>query len=128
MLQKFQSAEAMREQINNGCEYYLVSLDNEPVAYAGIIPESEKKRLMLSKIYVKQSMRGNGVGKAMLEFIEQKSTHKGLESIWLTVNRFNHEPISWYKRNGFVTVDEVKKDIGNGFFMDDYVMQKNLKT
>ena len=127
MLQKFQSTKAMLAQISNGCEYYLVSLDNEPVAYAGIIPDPEQKRLMLSKLYVKQSARGNGVGKAMLEFIEQKSMKEGLVTLWLTVNRFNLDTIAWYEHCGFVTVDEVKKDIGGGFFMDDYIMQKSLQ-
>ena len=31
-----------------------------------------------------------------------------------------------YKHRGFIIVDKVKKDIGGGFFMDDYLMEKSI--
>jgi GNAT superfamily N-acetyltransferase len=126
MLGKFQSAEAVLSQINSGWEYYLAKVDNQAVGYAGLVPDISNKRLMLSKIYVRKSVRGTGVGKSILDFIERKCILDGLDTLWLTVNRFNHGPISWYQKCGFVTVDEVKKDIGGGFFMDDYIMEKKL--
>jgi GNAT superfamily N-acetyltransferase len=81
---------------------------------------------MLSKLYVRKSVRGKGVGKLILDFVERKCSSEGLDTLWLTVNRYNHGPISWYQQCGFVTVDEVKKDIGGGYFMDDYIMEKNI--
>jgi hypothetical protein len=62
----------------------------------------------------------------MLDFVESECKQRNLNTIWLTVNRFNHGPVEWYSRNGFETVDEVKKDIGGGFFMDDYIMEKKI--
>ncbi|MEM9329381.1 MAG: hypothetical protein AAGA85_27215 [Bacteroidota bacterium] len=44
----------------------------------------------------------------------------------LTVNKFNIDTIAWYERRGFVKREEVKMDIGGGYFMDDYVMQMDL--
>jgi GNAT superfamily N-acetyltransferase len=127
MLEKFQSAEAMKSQISSGWEYYLAMIDNNPVGYAGLVPEVKKKRMMLSKLYVKSPARGKGVGKSILEFIERKCELEEFSSLWLTVNRFNTGPISWYERHGFETIDEVKKDIGGGYFMDDYIMEKSIK-
>ena len=127
MLEKFQSSEAILSQINSGWEYYLVKVDNEMVGYSGLVPDIGTKRLMLSKIYVKKSARGKGVGKSILDFVEQKCKVEGLSTLWLTVNRFNNGPISWYEDRGFVTIDEVKKDIGGGFIMDDYVMERKIK-
>lgn len=127
MLEKFQSAEAILSQINSGCEYYLVTVDNEMAGYAGLVPDIDAKRLMLSKIYVKRSARGKGVGQSILDFVERKCKAEGLSALWLTVNRFNNGPISWYEDRGFVTIDEVKKDIGGGFIMDDYVMEREIK-
>ena len=51
---------------------------------------------------------------------------EGLSSLWLTVNRYNTHTISWYKYHGFEIIDEVKKDIGEGFFMDDYIIEKSI--
>jgi GNAT superfamily N-acetyltransferase len=101
-------------------------VDNEAVGYAGLVPDISNKRLMLSKLYVRKSARGKGVGKLILDFVERKCSSEGFNTLWLTVNRFNHGPISWYRKCGFVAVDEVKKDIGGGYFMDDYIMEKNI--
>lgn len=128
MLGKFQSAEAILSQIDSGWEYYLAMVDNEAVGYAGLVPDISNKRLMLSKLYVRKSARGKGVGKSILGFVERKCSLEGLDTLWLTVNRFNDDPISWYQKCGFVTVDEVKKDIGGGYFMDDYIMEKKINT
>ena len=126
MLDKFQSVEAVSAQIDSGWEYYLASLEYESVGYVGLVPETDRRKLMLSKIYVKESVRGRGVGKSILDFVERKCQGEGLRTLWLTVNRFNSGPISWYQHQGFVAVDEVKKDIGGGFVMDDYVMEKEI--
>lgn len=126
MLDKFQNAEAMTKQLDNGWEYYLATLDNNPVAYAGLIHEKDNKKMMLSKIYVIKSARGRGVGNSILDFVERKCELEGFITIWLTVNRFNKGPIEWYERHGFETVDEVKKDIGGGYFMDDFIMEKSI--
>ena len=128
MLEKFQSAEAMMGQISNGGEYYLALLENNPVGYTGLVPEINKKKMLLSKLYVKNKARGKGVGKSILEFIVHKCEAEEFSTLWLTVNRFNNEPISWYEHHGFETVDEVKKDIGGGYFMDDYIMEKHIET
>ena len=50
----------------------------------------------------------------------------GAKYLRLNVNKHNEKAIKAYLRNGFVTVESVKNDIGNGFFMDDFVMQKTL--
>lgn len=126
MLRHFQSSDAISKQIDSSWQYYLVTLDAEVVAYIGLIPDIENHRLQLSKIYVQASTRGKGVGKAMLEFIEQQCQAEGASTLWLTVNRFNSETIAWYQRQGFVIVDEVKKDIGGGFYMDDFIMEKTI--
>ena len=126
MLGKFQSVEAISSQIDAGWEYYLVMFDDEAVGYTGLVPDIDNKKLMISKIYVKKSARGKGAGKSVLDFIERKCNSEEYDTLWLTVNRFNNGPIKWYKKCGFVTVDEVKKDIGGGYFMDDYIMEKKI--
>lgn len=127
MLMKFQSADAIKSQIDSGWEYYLAKFENEWVGYIGLSPDLRNNRMILSKIYTKSSVRGKGIGKSMLEYVEDKCVSEKFSSIWLTVNRFNDGPISWYKRRGFSVIDEVKKDIGGDFFMDDYIMEKNLE-
>lgn len=127
MLTRFQGAAVISSQIADGWEYYLIRSQQDWVGYTGLVPDRENGRMMISKIYLLDRARGKGLGKALLEFIEDKSMAGGCPTLWLTVNRFNEGPIAWYKRRGFEIVDEVKKDIGNGFFMDDLIMEKRIR-
>jgi diamine N-acetyltransferase len=52
MLDKFQSKKAISEQIKNGFLYFLLKADNEYIGYIGVVPNSDKKELLLSKIYI----------------------------------------------------------------------------
>lgn len=126
MLEKYQSPEAITAQIQKGWEYHIAEVKREPVGYIGLVPDEQSRKLMISKIYVRSTFRGRGAGTQMLVFIEQQCLERGFDKIWLTVNRFNHDAIHWYAHNGFDIVDKVKKDIGNGFFMDDFIFQKKL--
>ncbi|MGY6274044.1 GNAT family N-acetyltransferase [Methylomonas sp. MgM2] len=128
MLRNFQSAGAIQSQISGGGEYYLASIEHLSVGYMSLIPDSEKNEMMISKIYLKRSARGVGIGKSLLDFAEQKCVKDKIGRLWLTVNRFNAGSISWYQYRGFDIVDEVKKDIGDGFFMDDFIMEKSIRS
>ena len=122
MLGKFQSEEALTNQIDNGYKYILVFNDANLAGYFAIKEEGE--RLFLSKFYLDKEYRGIGISRKMFEEIIKHS--KGFSSIYLTVNKNNAPTISIYKKFGFEIVDSVKTDIGNGFFMDDYIMEKKL--
>jgi ribosomal protein S18 acetylase RimI-like enzyme len=122
MLAKFQSRKAIQSQISTGYEYYLVQSGSEYVGYTALVPDNEK--MMVSKLYTANSKRGQGVGKTMLNHIESKCVLENIGTIWLTVNKYNDSAIAWYKHLGFRIVDSVKADIGSGFFMDDYIMEK----
>jgi len=124
MLTNFQSPAAIKSQINDGAEYYLAQVESEWVGYIGLIPDFEQNKMMLSKFYVKNTSQGKGVGLSILAFIENKCRLEKFSSIWLTVNKFNVDTITWYKHRGFFIIEKIKKDIGAGFFMDDYLMEK----
>ncbi len=126
MVDKFQSVSAMAEQIKSGYEYFYLFEDGRERAYLAIVPDHESKKMMISKIYVELESRGKGYGLQLLEFVKKECRHFGFKTIWLTVNRFNHDTIEWYKRHGLLITEEVKADIGNGFYMDDYIMELSI--
>ena len=127
MLNRFQSPSAIVSQIASGSDYFLVNDVRQPapvyVGYLGLVADEVRSRMMISKIYIRQENRGNGLGNGLLDFVRQLCHERGFKTIWLTVNRFNDATVSWYKRKGFVISREIKKDIGEGFFMDDYIME-----
>jgi len=50
----------------------------------------------------------------------------GCEKVSLTVNKYNHNSIKAYERIGFINKEELVQDIGGGFVMDDYLMEKPI--
>lgn len=126
MLDKFQSNTAIAQQIDAGYLYYIAQLEQDHVGYLALVPNPEQNRLMISKIYVDSATRGAGVGKALFDYTKATAQKLNLDTIWLTVNIDNTDSINWYLKQGFVKVDEVKADIGNGYFMDDYILELKI--
>jgi ribosomal protein S18 acetylase RimI-like enzyme len=126
MLQKFQSASAIEKQVEDGFEYFTIYSEEIAVGYISI--KQEEKALFLSKIYVLSSHRGKKIGKAAMQFVENKAKAYQKERIRLTVNIKNTNAIKAYEKLGFINMGPLVADIGNGFVMDDYQMVKEISS
>lgn len=124
MLDKFQSSEAITAQIKQGTLYFLVRAGDAFIGYLAV--EAKGDELFLSKIYVASGQRGRGYGKKAVQFAEILARGKGLKKIFLTVNKNNVKSIRAYEKMGFKNVESLVQDIGGGFVMDDYKMEKNV--
>ncbi len=125
MLKKYQSAEAIAKQIgDDGFEYFILSYEKQAVGYISI--KKEETQLFLSKIYVLSDFRGKKIGKTAMQFIENKAKEYELKTIMLTVNKNNTNTIKAYEKLGFINVRALVKDIGDGYVMDDYQMEKRV--
>jgi len=123
MLDKFQSFEAIEKHISDGYVYYIAYCDGDPCGYCAF---SRDHGLFLSKFYVLQSHRGKGVGKKMMSAMFAFATKHGEDRIWLTCNKQNTHTLAVYKRLGFDITDDVIADIGGGYVMDDYLLEKKV--
>jgi ribosomal protein S18 acetylase RimI-like enzyme len=126
MLSRFQSAEAVAEQLDDGYVYYLMLNRGEPAGYLAYVRDPDGESLKLSKLYVRRPERGKGLGRAGLELVQDHCLRLGLDRIRLTVNKNNSDSIAWYRRMGFEYAGVQVADIGRGFVMDDYVLSKEL--
>ena len=123
MVDKFQSESAISKQLKEGYQYFLIEYQSEPCGYLALVPNKSENKLMISKIYVDIDYRGLSLGKKLLEFTIKKAKTEGLKTIWLTVNKNNTNAIKWYEKKGFKIKEEIVMDIGNGFVMDDYLLE-----
>jgi ribosomal protein S18 acetylase RimI-like enzyme len=124
MLEKFQSSQAVREQIASGTLYFLLEEGNDCIGYIAVQPREDE--LFLSKIYVQSSRRAQGYGKEAMQFVERLARERSDRKITLTVNKNNAGAIRVYEKMGYRNVGSLVQDIGSGFVMDDYIMEKNL--
>jgi len=122
MMKNYQSAEAMYSQFIDGYHYFMIYYNDQFVGYISI--KKEEESLFLSKIYISKEYRGKKIGTSAMNFIEEKAIEMNCKSIKLGVNRFNVNTIAAYKAMGFKIIGEMITDIGNGFIMDDYKMEK----
>lgn len=127
MLDKIQSEHAIAEQVAGGYEYYLIEDNDCPVGYIAVVPQPDQT-MLLSKIYVRKQSRGDGLGKAALQFAEQRCRESNITTLWLTVNKHNTRSIDWYRRIGFTNVGPIVADIGAGFVMDDFKFEKAVPS
>jgi len=124
MLDKFQSKQAILEQIRTGVLYFLMKERDEFIGYIAAQPKGVE--LFLSKIYIKSSRRAKGYGKKAVQFAEMLAQERGLRKIVLTVNKNNVIAIKVYEKIGFRNAGSLVQDIGSGFVMDDYKMEKTV--
>ncbi|WP_111309493.1 GNAT family N-acetyltransferase [Confluentibacter sediminis] len=122
MLKKFNSANAIEEQVADGVLFYNVMFNDEIVGYVGI--KQEVDFLFIRKLYLLKAYRGKKIAKGILQFVESKAESYNLKSIRLYVNKYNINSILAYEKMGFVKINAMVTNIGDGFVMDDYEMEK----
>jgi len=127
MIEKFQSKKAITVQIRDGYRYFLIIAGRKSAGYFAVLPEHTEKKMFLSKFYIKKLLRGKGLSRSALTFIEELSREEGLNIIWLTVNK-NNPSVAIYEILGFKNKGAVVTDIGNGFVMDDFRMEKYINS
>lgn len=123
MLEKFQSAPAISEQIKGGYRYFRSFTDGEPCGYFGICPHEDC--MYLSKFYMKAQYRRRGIGRVMMERVAEEARNAGFNKIQLNVNKYNFA-LEVYKHLGFVIVRDEVIPMEDGFVMDDFVMEKSV--
>ena len=65
------------------------------------------------------------MGKLLIQEVEKRAKENNDETISLNVNRFNKAYL-FYLKNGFQIIAEEDLEIGQGYLMEDYKMEKQL--
>ena len=127
MLDWMYSIEVLASQIDNGHQFYVLSENEKDLGFVGIeLNYPNQGNAKIHKIYVLPEFQGKGIGDKLIEKVVQYSKLNKINSLTLNVNRFN-KAIDFYLKKGFKITKEENIDIGNGFLMEDYVMEKILK-
>ncbi len=125
LAQRYDEA-AIRAQIGLPDTWWDVMKQDGALAGFAQYERSGADAIKLDKIYVGYDRRGQGLGSLLLRHVESEARAKGARRLYLQVNKNNVSAIGAYRRNGFEVAREVVVDIGGGFVMDDYVMEKVL--
>ena len=124
MLEMMYSEKVLRNDLEKGVEFYILSHDTEDCGYAAI-EKIDGHAYKLHKIYLSQKLQGKGLGKYLIREMESIVKSRGAKYLRLNVNRQNNA-VAFYKSQGYGIVKTEDIDIGQGYFMNDYVMEKMI--
>ncbi|MFM9988678.1 GNAT family N-acetyltransferase [Flavobacterium sp.] len=127
MLDKFYNLNYLENQLINENQVFLLIEENNK--YFGFCSyelncESSNKT-KLHKIYVLPETQGKGIGKILLNEVEKIASENNNSALFLNVNRYNNAQ-EFYKKQGYSVIKTIDIEIGNGYLMEDFVMEKTL--
>lgn len=127
MLDLFYSDEALTSSIALKEQLFYLVLEAESIVGFVAIEHQYKGEAVtkIHKIYLLPQTQGKGIGKKVIEAVEKLALEQHSKALSLNVNRFN-TALHFYQKMGFQMMEEVNIDIGNGYLMEDYIMQKQL--
>lgn len=127
MMEMMYSRDSLRRQMGEeGQVFHLIAVDGQPCGYYSLQPRTDGI-VVLQKLYLKPSMQGKGLGRAMLDEAVSyvRKAYPEANAMQLYVNRENRAK-EFYLRYGFSVIATRDNPIGNGYFMNDYIMEFQL--
>jgi ribosomal protein S18 acetylase RimI-like enzyme len=125
MLAKLYSAAALRRQRQLGHVFLLALINEKPAAFASFaLSQEETNEAQIHKLYVLPEHHGRRIGVRLIDEVTTRVQRLDRRRLVLTVNRLNIQAINFYFREGFTIRSVVDTDIGGGYAMQDFVMEK----
>ena len=127
MLGMFYSDEMLGKNLNEKAHHFILATENKNcLGFASYEHNFDNKnKTHLHKLYVLPEAQGKGAGDLLIQAVENNAINNHSAAISLFVNKFN-TAITFYQKKGFKIVSEVCLEIGKGYVMDDYAMEKEL--
>ena len=126
MLNRFYEKEYVKVKMLDGEYFYVIKNHKEAIGFLSI-QHLSSKYAKIHKLYVLPKYFGEGYGYQLFEFGIKWAETKKIEKLILNVNRFNHA-VSFYLKRGMRITEIVDISIGDGYLMEDYIMEINLSA
>ncbi|KGL62434.1 GNAT family N-acetyltransferase [Polaribacter sp. Hel1_85] len=97
----------LRELSEEKADYYFVVFNDEIIGNFRIIWDeklpglNQENQVKLHRVYLHQKTQGNGIGKKLLSWLEEKAIKKGYKVIWLDAMDEQPQAFQFYKKLGY---------------------------
>ena len=141
MLKMMYSLEAIADQVAKGHVFHLLIEPRagknradypdgaitrfRPVAYVSHQLDYLPGTTKIHKLYALPEVQGRGYGKALIKEVAKIARRAGQHTLRLDVNYANRA-VGFYERLGFEKIERCNTDIGNGYLMEDWIMEMGL--
>ncbi|EPR69378.1 GNAT family N-acetyltransferase [Cyclobacterium qasimii] len=128
MMRMMYNTQELTSQIEGGkIIFWLAAIGKQSLgfmAYESQLPI--QPQIKIHKLYILPAAQGKGVGKGLLNNLEEYGRSNGFETVTLNVNKYNSSAIKFYEKRGFEKIKAEIIPIGQDYIMDDYVFTKKL--
>lgn len=126
MLKMIYSLDSLAAQMDQGHRFLVVLDGGKAVGFASFNSLDESSSVYkLQKLYVLPAQHGAGLGRYLINEVIAHAQRAGAGKLQLNVNRFN-KARGFYEKLGFEVKEQVDIPIGEGYFMNDYVMEREI--
>lgn len=127
MLAADYSLDQLQKDRATGTNFLILRKNRQPIGFAAL-HTLNSSAVKLDKLYLATQHHGKGLGKRLLDQTEQCAQALGATALFLNVNKHNARAITAYRRAGYTHHQSILAPIGAGFYVDDYVFQKQLNA
>jgi diamine N-acetyltransferase len=122
------TAENLRRYVKSEERWFeILKVNSDAVGYCSYALAGTDDELKLEQLYLLPVWQGCGLGALMLRHIESRARALHCRTLMLQVNKRNARSVAFYRKSGFTVREAASFDIGNGYVIDDYVMEKQLQ-
>ena len=126
MMEMMYSLDSLENQLKNNIVFLLVKEENDFFGFASYeLNFQNSNKTKIHKLYVLPTIQGKGVGKNLILHIQEIAKKNNNAALILNVNKYNKAK-DFYLHNQFEIADSLVVDIGNGYVMDDFIMEKKI--
>lgn len=128
MLAAFYSIETLTENYFKKQHHFILAVEEDNLlGFASFEHQYLGEQVTrLHKLYLLPEAQGKGVGKKLVDRVEEEAKKMQSILVSLNVNKYN-KAYFFYEKIGFQNIGKELIPIGDGYFMDDFIMEKKLQ-
>jgi len=127
MLERIFTVSRLKNQLASSIDrWWVAQINSILVGSAHAFLKEKSKEAWLDQINIALEYQRAGIGQKLIEIVSDWAYRQGYSKLALAVNKRNQKAIRAYLKYGFSLRDSLCAEIGQGFVMDDFVMEKPL--
>ncbi|PXV61850.1 L-amino acid N-acyltransferase YncA [Dysgonomonas alginatilytica] len=129
MIEMMYSTSALKKQMTEQNHHFLLIKNESSSDFQGFISYEfnykNQPNTKIHKLYLLPECKGKGMGRILIDKVATLAQSERNNSLSLNMNRDN-KSIGFYNQMGFEIVGEEDNDIGSGYLMEDYILEKKI--